>query len=161
MRLQLPATSIPDNASSQKRLVRAETTVRHNAVQPGIKTAFESEAVQIAVNLQESFLIDVPCILGPLHQIQRQPQHVAVESAHQFLESRAVSGLSLDDEGPFVKFRQGGHRGQYGVCSAGPACVSSHIPYPIQRMAAAICFRISISKPPCPRLLCGCKGFLE
>src|SRR5260370_142173 len=105
--------------------------VGHNAVQPGVETAFEAEAVQIAVNLQEGFLVNVARVVWTLHQVHGQPQYVAVEPAHQFLESRAIPGLCLDDEGPFVKFRQRGHRGQYGICSAGPACVISQSQRPM------------------------------
>src|SRR5229473_692266 len=95
-----------------------QTNVCDDAVQPGIKAALEAEAMQVAVNLQESFLINVARVLGTLHQIQRQPQHVAVIAAHQFLESSAASGLRLRDYAALVKLGQSSHRGQ-GVTVSG------------------------------------------
>src|SRR5260370_12130113 len=117
--------------------------VGHDAVQPGVETAFEAEAVQIAVNLKEGFLVNVARIFWTLHQVHGQPQYVAVEAAHQFLESRAIPGLCLDDEGPFVKFRQRGHRGQYGICSAGPACVISQSQRPMGKRHVRFLFEFA------------------
>src|SRR5712671_6005926 len=120
-----------------------QTHVGHDAVQPGVETAFEAEAVQIAVNLQEGFLVNVARVFWTLHQVHGQPQYVAVEPAHQFLESRAIPGLCLDDEGPFVKFRQRGHRGQYGICSAGPACVISQSQRPMGKRHVRFLFEFA------------------
>ena len=41
-----------------------EAHVGHDAIKPGIKTAFESEAVQVAIDLEECFLVNVARVLG-------------------------------------------------------------------------------------------------
>ncbi len=83
-----------------------QTNVGNDAIQPGIEAAFETETVEIAVNLEERFLVDVPGVFGALHQIERQPQHVTVVAAHQFLESRAAAGLCYRDQGPLIEVGQ-------------------------------------------------------
>src|SRR5207302_5737571 len=76
-----------------------QANVGDDAVEPGIKAALEAEAVEIAVNLEEGFLVNVPGVLWPLHEVQRQAQDVPVEPAHQFLESRAAARLRFRDQG--------------------------------------------------------------
>ncbi len=88
-----------------------QANVGDDTVQPGIKAALEAETVEIAVNLEEGFLINVPSILGAFHEIERQAQHVAVMAAHQFLESRAAARLCFRNQGPLVEVGQGDHRG--------------------------------------------------
>ena len=70
--------------------------------------------MEVAVDLQEGFLINVARVLGTLHQVQRQPQHVAVVAAHQFLEGSAATRLRLGHETPLVELGQRSHRGQSG-----------------------------------------------
>src|SRR5438445_2454513 len=70
-----------------------QTNVGNDAVEPGVKAALEAESVEIAVNLEECFLVNVPGVLGALHEIQRQTEHVAVVAAHQFLESCTAACL--------------------------------------------------------------------
>jgi hypothetical protein len=41
-----------------------ETDVRNDAVHPGVETALEAKSMQILVNLDESFLIDIARVLG-------------------------------------------------------------------------------------------------
>src|SRR6266566_504409 len=88
-----------------------QADVGDDAIEPGVKAAFKAEAVQIPVNLEESFLVDVAGILGPLHEIQGQAQDIAVVAANQFLESGTVSRLRFRHQHPLVKVGQGGHRG--------------------------------------------------
>ena len=94
-----------------------QANVGNDAVEPGVKAALKAESVEIAVDLKEGFLIYVPGVLGPLHQVQRQAQHVPVEAAHQFLESRAAARLRFRDQRSLVEVGQGDHRGQDGVCA--------------------------------------------
>src|SRR6266852_7221326 len=102
-----------------------QANIGDDAIQPGVKAAFKAETMEIAVDLQESFLINVARVLGTLHQIQRQPQHVAVIAAHQFLESSAASGLRFRDYAALVKLGQSTHRGQGAVSgSAEHTCQS-------------------------------------
>src|SRR6266851_419492 len=77
-----------------------------NPVQPRVETALEAEAMQVAIDLQECLLVNVARVLRTLHQIQRQPQHVAVIPAHQFLERSPVSGLRFRDYAALIELGQ-------------------------------------------------------
>ena len=92
-----------------------EANVGDDAIEPGIKAALETESMEVAVDLQEGFLVDVARVLGTLHQVQRQPQHVAVVAAHQFLERMAGARLRLDHQTALVQLGQGSHRCQRGI----------------------------------------------
>jgi len=94
-----------------------QANVGDDAVEPGVKAALEAETVEIAVDLEECFLVDVAGVLGALHEIQRQAQNVPVEAAHQFLESSTTARLRFRNQGPLVEVGQGDHRGQGGVCA--------------------------------------------
>src|SRR3981189_3715788 len=80
-----------------------QASVGDDAVEPSVKAALEAETVEVTVNLEECFLIDVPRVLGTLHEIESQAQDVPVEAAHQFLESRAAARLRFRDQGPLVE----------------------------------------------------------
>jgi hypothetical protein len=54
------------------------------------KNCTQAKSMQIAVDLQEGFLINVPRILGPLHQVQCETQHVAIKPTHQFLKGQTL-----------------------------------------------------------------------
>ncbi len=77
--------------------------VRHNPVKPGIEAALKSKPVQVPVNSEKAFLINVAGIFTAVDQIQRQTQHFPVVAAHQFLKGQTVSGLRLPNEGVFVR----------------------------------------------------------
>ena len=47
-----------------------EAYVRDNAVEPSVEAALEAEAMEIAVNLEEGFLINVASVFRALHQVQ-------------------------------------------------------------------------------------------
>src|SRR5256885_14566697 len=98
-----------------------EADVRHNAVEPGVEAAFKTEAVQIAVNLQESFLINVTRVFWTLHQVQSQAQYVTVVLTHQFLESRAIAALRLHHQATLLKLRHLSHRSLRGLSAARPS----------------------------------------
>src|SRR5438876_11543911 len=86
MRLQLPATSIPDNASSQKRLVRAETTV------PSLsKSANESLFPSTAARDQAPG--------GVRAEIQKNRAYPLLAGSHGFreLDLRAVPDAAAND----------------------------------------------------------------
>ncbi len=105
---------MPKRLRSGARLAAAQVVqadVGDDAVEPGVKAAFKAETVQIPVNLEERFLIDVAGVLGPLHEIEGQAQDIAVIPANQFLESGAVSRLRFRHQHPLVKVGQGSHRG--------------------------------------------------
>ena len=100
-----------------------QADVRDNAIEPGVKAAFETEAVQVAVDLQKGFLVDVTGVLGALHQVQGQAQDVAVITPDQLLEREAATGLSFLDKGALFKMGQGCPRRQRSTRGAGPAAI--------------------------------------
>ena len=100
-----------------------EANVGYDAVEPGVEAAFKAEAVEIPIDFEKGFLIDVPRILRPAHHVQRQAQDVAIVEADKFLESGAVARLGFGDQGPFVNLGQRCHRWQGGINRAGPACL--------------------------------------
>src|ERR1700733_11836218 len=67
------------------QMIQAE--IGNNAIDPGVKGAFEAEAAQIHVGAQESFLVDVLTILGGAGQMGGQTQNRAVVLLYQLLES--------------------------------------------------------------------------
>src|SRR5713226_2334359 len=98
-----------------------EANISYDAVEPGVEAALEAKAMQIAVHLEEGFLINVAGIFRPLHQIKSKPQNVAVVATHQLLERSAATRLRLCHKSPFVKLGQRSHRSQGGFWSAHPA----------------------------------------
>src|SRR6185437_8279912 len=55
-----------------------QSDVGYDSVEPGVEGALEAEAMQVPVDAQEAFLVDVPRLLGTANQIQRQPQDIPV-----------------------------------------------------------------------------------
>src|SRR5207249_10212496 len=121
--LTYPSTTDSHTLSLHDALpILIEAHVGDDAVEPGVEAAFEAEAMQVAVNLEEGLLIDVARVFRPLHQVQGQAQHVAVEAANQFLESDTVAGLRFRHQCALVEISQRGHRGQGGIAAA-PATI--------------------------------------
>jgi hypothetical protein len=58
-----------------------------------MKAAIEPERVQVPVDPEERFLINVACILRRAEEVHGQPEHTLVIRAHQLLESVLVAGL--------------------------------------------------------------------
>ena len=75
-----------------------ERHIRHDTIEPGIEAALETEAVQVFVHPQESFLINVAGIFGAMHEVERQAQDLAVVPSHQFLECQAITGLRIANQ---------------------------------------------------------------
>jgi hypothetical protein len=111
--------------------------------------------VQVAVNLEEYFLVNVSGVFRAVQNVQRQPQDVAVVPMHQLLERRSVTRLrSLNHEligfliqlrldGRMVKARRAGHwRHGSRAIETGIETRSAHIRY-------CPCFK----RPTSPRLL--------
>ena len=76
-----------------------EADVGDDAVRPGIKAALETEARQIPVNFQESFLVDVAGIFRPVQNVQGDSQDIAVVAVDQFFKGFAVPGLGAFNQG--------------------------------------------------------------
>src|ERR1700720_1568558 len=83
-----------------------EANVGNDSIDPGEEGAFEAEAVQIAVDLQEGLLIDVPRVFGAAQPVGREPQDLPVVALHEQVESGAVAGLGALDKRPVVRGRK-------------------------------------------------------
>jgi hypothetical protein len=75
-----------------------ERHIRNDPVKPRIEAALEPEAVQIPVHPQETFLVNVASVFGPMDQVQRQSQNLTVVPVDQLLERYPVSCLRMADE---------------------------------------------------------------
>src|SRR5579862_2636221 len=75
-----------------------EGHVGNDSVEPGVKAALKSEPVQILVNPHETFLVNVPGILGTMDQIESQPQNLSVIAMHQLLKGQTVARLRIAHE---------------------------------------------------------------
>src|SRR5215471_21246628 len=95
-----------------------QANVGDDAVKPGVEAALETEAVQIAVDLEKSFLVNVARIFRTLHEVQSEAENVAVEAANQFLESRTAARLRLRHQRSLVEVGQGSHRRKGDVSAA-------------------------------------------
>src|SRR5437879_7610414 len=77
-----------------------EANVRNDPIDPCVESAFEAEPVQVAIDLQKRFLIDVSSILGAAQHIEREPQDLPVVALHEQFESRTVAGLRALNKRP-------------------------------------------------------------
>src|SRR2546428_13721232 len=80
-----------------------EANVGYDAVEPGVEAAFKAEAVEIPIDFEKGFLIDVPRILRPAHHVQRQAHDVAIVAAAKLLESGAAARHGFGDPCPLLK----------------------------------------------------------
>jgi hypothetical protein len=80
-----------------------QANIRHDAVQPRIKAALESEAVKIFVCLQESFLINIAGVFRTARKIQRQTQNISIVPVHQFFKCGLVSLLGAFDQRTIIQ----------------------------------------------------------
>src|SRR5580704_8044912 len=90
-----------------------EADVCDDAINPSIESAFEAEAVEIAVNLEKGFLVDIPRIFRAAQHIEREPQNLAIVALHEHLESGAVTRLRALDQRSVIgcrKLGRGKHR---------------------------------------------------
>src|SRR5258708_19257182 len=71
---------------SAAQVIQAD--VGDDAVEPGVKAALETKTMEIAVNLEESFLVDLPGVLGALHNIKPHTHAVPTMPTQHFLEIR-------------------------------------------------------------------------
>jgi hypothetical protein len=97
-----------------------------DAIQPGIETALETEAMQILINFQESFLVDVAGVFWLVQNVQGDSQDVAVVAMHQRFKRFAIARLRAFDQRAVVWRGQGAARrsGGSGAFSAVSAAVS-------------------------------------
>src|SRR5258705_1011272 len=102
-----------------------QADIGDNAIKPCVETAFETEAMQVAVDLQEGLLIDVAGVFGALHQVQGKAQDVAVIASDKLLKRKAAAGLSFLDKGALFKMGQRVHRCQRCTTGAGLAAIGS------------------------------------
>ena len=75
-----------------------EAQVGNDAVDPGIEGTFEAEICQVAIGLEEGFLVDVLGILLRPCQAERKPQNWLVVLAHQGFEGGPRAFLRFADQ---------------------------------------------------------------
>ena len=80
-----------------------EGHVGDNPIEPGVEAALKPESVQILVNPHETFLVDVPSILGAMNQIKGQSKYIAIIAPNEVVERQAVSCLGLADKHLLVR----------------------------------------------------------
>src|SRR5215469_15483554 len=73
------------------KMVEAE--VSHNAVNPRVKRALETEAWQFQKSAQESFLIDILTVLGRTGKMNRDAENRSVVLIDELFESRSIALL--------------------------------------------------------------------
>src|SRR5215472_11397950 len=71
------------------KMVEAE--VSHNAVNPRVKRALETEAWQFQKSAQESFLIDILTVLGRTGKMNRDAENRSVVLIDELFESRSIA----------------------------------------------------------------------
>src|ERR1035438_7046307 len=52
-----------------------QTNIGHNPVQPGMEAAIEPKRVQVAIDPEERFLVDVARVLRRAKEVHGQPEH--------------------------------------------------------------------------------------
>jgi hypothetical protein len=80
-----------------------ERNVCDDPVKPGVKAALEPEAMEIPVNPQEAFLVNISRIFAAMNQIQGEPQHFSVIAPDELLEGQTVSRLRIPNERMIVR----------------------------------------------------------
>ena len=81
-----------------------ETNVGHNPVQPRVKAAVEPERMNVPVDPQKGFLINIAGVLGGAQQVHGEPKHTLVVSADQLLEGVLITVLDRANYGGFIHF---------------------------------------------------------
>ena len=84
-----------------------KTQIGDDAVNPGIKRAFEAEARQIDIGAQKRFLINVLTIFLRSGEMDRQAQHGAIILPHQFFEGCSISLLCFANQRRVIDPRRG------------------------------------------------------
>ena len=72
--------------------------IRDDPIDPRVESAFETKAVQIAINLKEGLLVNIARVFSAAQHIQREPQHLAVVALHEHLESGTIARLRALDQ---------------------------------------------------------------
>jgi hypothetical protein len=59
--------------------------------------------VEVPIDLQESFLVDVASVFGALHKVEGQAEDVAVIAANEFFEGGSVARLGALDQDALIE----------------------------------------------------------
>jgi hypothetical protein len=129
-----------------------EANICYDAIHPSIETALEAEAVQILINFQKCFLVDVAGIFWLVQNVQGDSQDVTVVTMDERFKRFAITRLRAFDQGSVVwrcqrsPRRSGG--GAFSTVSAavsGPSdchSVSCHLVAIISRGASILLDRV-------------------
>jgi hypothetical protein len=97
------------------QLVQAD--VGHDPVQPGMKAAIEPERLEVPVDAEKRFLVDIPRIFRRPQQVHGEPKHTLIVSADQLLERVLVAALGRPNQRIHVGTQSGAYRS---------GCILSH-----------------------------------
>src|SRR5581483_3836079 len=78
------------------KMVEAE--IRHNAVNPCVKRALETESWQLQISAQEGFLIYILAIFGRTRKMDRNTKHRSVILMDKRFESRRIAVLRSSNQ---------------------------------------------------------------
>src|SRR5579864_6093215 len=81
-----------------------QTNIGHDSIKPCMEAAIEPEGMDVAVDPQKRFLVNVPRVLWGAEQVHRHPQHTLIVSAHQPLKRVLVAALHRPNQGGFIQF---------------------------------------------------------
>src|SRR5258708_5607999 len=79
-----------------------EANIGHNTVQPGVEAAIEAEGVNIAIDPQKRFLINIPRVFGRPHQVHGEPEDTLIVRANKTLEGVLVAALHCPNGASFI-----------------------------------------------------------
>jgi hypothetical protein len=79
-----------------------QAKIGHNPIQPGMETAVEPEVVEVSVDPQECFLIDVTGVLRGAKEVKREPKHTLVVGLDKLFEGVMIASLRRSDQSAFI-----------------------------------------------------------
>src|SRR5579863_2826754 len=106
-----------------------QTNVRHDPIQPSMKTTIKPKCMNVPVNPQKGFLIDIPRVLRRSQQVHCKPQHTLIVSADKLLKSILIAALYGPNYGGFIHLRNStGSYGARGVFDHNPRVYRDPLP---------------------------------
>jgi hypothetical protein len=75
-----------------------QAQIRHDAIQPGVKTAIEPEVLKVAEYPQERFLVHIVSIFGGSQKVHGKAEHTLVIGANELLKGGMIALLSRPDQ---------------------------------------------------------------
>src|SRR5207302_9541045 len=102
-----------------------ETQVRDDAVDPRVEGTLKTEVADVAISLQEGFLIDVLRVLFGAREMVGKLEHGLVILTHECLKRCAVAALRLAYQIGIVNAARNRRHASPGTGACFPACLGS------------------------------------